>query len=232
MAAVLTVVAIVGGIVLGLANGGSPQNLRRFHPELWQVGVGGLAVELVLRVGGWSGGVAVLADLLATGALLAFAVANVRIGGMVLVVAGLAMNLVPLTLNWGTPTSAAALERAGVVEKGAGTSARLEGPRHVADGDDWFRWLGEVVALPTGQVISLGDGVQLIGYLLVTASVLRGRRVRRTDGSYRARIAPLGAGPARRRGPGLHPSRLEGTVTRRRAPASRDLDDASDLDDD
>jgi hypothetical protein len=216
MAALLTVLAVAIGIGVGLANGGSLDHVRRFRPQRWQIGVAGLAVEVLIRVSGMSGSPAVVLDLLATVALVVFVFANIRLGGMVLIAAGLILNLLPTFVNWGMPVSRGALERADVIDQGSTGRVELEGPRHVASDDDWLTWLGEVIALPTGQVISFGDGVLQAGYLLTTAALLRGRRVRRTnEGNYRRRIAPLGEGPARRRGPGLHPSRLDPRTIRR-----------------
>src|SRR4051794_15283113 len=131
MAALLTLLAIGAGIVVGLANGGGIEHVRRFRPERWQFGVAGLAVALLLGIGGWSGGWAVLFDIVASLALLVFVLANIRLGGMVLIAAGLILNLVPTVFSWGMPTSRAALERAGVIEEGAKGEVKLDGPRHV-----------------------------------------------------------------------------------------------------
>jgi len=230
MAALLTLGAIVAGLVVGLGNGGSLDRIRQYEPQVWQAGLAGLFVQVIIRVGGLSGGWAVVLEIISSLALLAFAVANIRLGGMVLVVAGLALNLVPTVIDWGVPTSRDALETAGIVEKSANGTIKLEGARHVATSADSLTWLGETIALPTGQVISFGDGLLQVGYLLVTASLVRGRVLRRSGaGSYRTRIAPLGQGPARRRGPGLHPSRLDPRALRgQRARADDDPDEATD----
>src|SRR4051794_11246035 len=105
MAALLTVIAIIGGIVVGLANGGGFDHARRFRPAQWPAGVAGLALELLIRVTGVSGSLAVVLELLATAALLVFVFANIRLGGMVVIAAGLILNLVPTLVNWGMPTS-------------------------------------------------------------------------------------------------------------------------------
>ena len=210
MAALLTVLAIAAGVARGIANGGRFERVLHFRPELWPVGAAGVAVQFLLRVTGIGGGWAVAIDILSGIALIWFALANIRVGGMVLVVAGLMLNMVPIVINWGMPTSLDALVRSGIVADPPPAVVDLDGPRHVATADDSLRWLGEVIAVPTKQVISFGDGLLQIGYLLVTASLLRGRIVRRDpDGDYPRRIAALGRGPVRRRGPGTHPSRLD-----------------------
>ncbi len=116
MAALLTLLAIVCGVVLGLAYGGNIDNLKSYRPHLWQALAGGIALQLLIVVGGLDGGWAVGVELISSVALLCFAVANIRLGGMVLVVAGLALNLIPTLFDWGIPTSRDALVTAGIVE--------------------------------------------------------------------------------------------------------------------
>lgn len=216
MAALLTVLAIGAGVALGLANGGSFERLRHLRPDMWPAGAAGLALQVLIRLTGMSGTLAVLVEIVSAIALITFAVANIRVGGMVLIVAGLGLNLLPTVVDWGIPTSRSALVSAGVIDDRPEARVELDGPRHVATSDDTLRWLGETIPLPTGQVISIGDVLLQIGYVLVVSSVLRGRVLRRPmDGEYGRRIAPLAEGPARRRGPGLHPSRLDHQGSRR-----------------
>ena len=229
MAALLTLLAIAAGAVLGISHGGSIERVLAYRPHLWPALAGGLAVQLLIRVAGIDGGFAVALEIISALALIVFAVANVRLGGMVLVVAGLSLNLVPTVVDWGMPTSRDALVTAGIIERSDRGKVQLDGARHVATDDDSLTWLGEVIALPTGQVITFGDVLLQFGYLFVTASLLRGRVLRDPgSGSYRRRIAPLGQGPARRRGPGLHPSRLDPNAI---AAARRSRREATDDDD-
>lgn len=210
MAALLTLLAIVAGGVVGLTNGGRIDRILEYRPQLWQALAGGLFLQLVIRVAGLDGSLAVVLEIISALALLAFTVSNVRLGGMVLVVAGLSLNLIPTVINWGMPTSRDALVTADIISASDRGTVKLEGARHVATDDDTLTWLGETIALPTGQVISFGDTLLQFCYLFVTASLLRGRVLRQDGGGdYRRRIAPLGQGPARRHGPGLHPSRLD-----------------------
>lgn len=230
MALLPTVLAIAIGVGLGLHWGGSLSNLQRWSPVLWEALLGGIVLTVVLDVVPWSGWFVGLLSIVATGALLAFAVVNVRIGGMVLVVAGLGLNLVVTILNWGMPVSTSALESAGVPAAG-GSGVVLTGGRTVASGAT-LGFLGDMIPLPWGQVISIGDVLVLVGIALVTASVLRGYEVGRRPGrgpsgpgrrgrpgDYRSALEALGRGPAPRRGPGLHPSRLPDERSRRRRRA-------------
>ncbi len=217
-----TLLALAVGVGLGLHWGGRIDNLRGWTPVLWEALVGGLVLTLLVDLVGWSGWFVTLLSVLATSALLAFAVLNIRVGGMVLVVAGLGLNLVVTVLNWGMPVSVAALRSSGAVDATTAASLTLTGGRTVAAGAR-LGFLGDVIPLPWGQVISIGDVSVLVGLALVTASLLRryevGRPVggrRGGPGEYRSALDALGRGPAPRRGPGLHPSRLDDDGGRRR----------------
>jgi hypothetical protein len=147
--------------------------------------------------------------------LRAFCVLNVRVGGMIVIVIGLSMNLIPVVVNWGMPVSRSAIISAGLVEGGSLANTEISGPRHLADDGDHLIFLSEIIALPpTSQVISFGDVVLLIGLALTLSSLLRNRllpsgRRRSSRGGipYQDAIAALGDGPAPRRGPGTHPAK-------------------------
>lgn len=215
MALLPTLLAIGIGVGLGLYWGGSLENMMTWRPLFWQALLGGLGVSLLLDLFGIGGFFGALLLILATAAMLAFAIANLRTGGMVLVAAGLGLNLFVTVINWATPVSGSALVSAGIVTTQQLGQVRLTGGRELADGA-LFGFLGDVIALPWGHIISIGDLLILCGIALVTASVLRqyqvgggsprsGRRNASTD--YRSALDALGRGPAPRRGPGLHPSR-------------------------
>lgn len=210
MAAVLLVLALGAGLALGRVYGGDFSRLLRTRPDMWQLLAVGLAFQALIRLLGVGGSWAMLLEIPSALALIGFAIANIRIGGMVMVAVGLTLNFVVTVINWGMPTSESAMISAGITTKAAASTLSLDGPRHLATSDDLLRFLGEVIALPGGLVISIGDVLLHIGYVLVVASLMRGRRLRRDlDGDYERRIAPLGRGPAPRRGPGTHPSRLD-----------------------
>lgn len=225
MALVPTLLAIGIGVGLGLLWGGRVSNLLEWVPPLWEALVGGIAVRVLLDLLPWSGFVPSTLAIASTAALLAFALVNVRIGGMVLVVAGLGLNLLVMIVNWGMPVSASALVSAGIVTEKQVGDVVLSGGREVADGA-FLGFLGDVIPLPWGQVISIGDVLVLVGIALVTASVLRryevgrrtpsGRGGRGGPGEYRSALEALGRGPAPRKGPGLHPSKLSGAEGGRR----------------
>ncbi|MEZ5238471.1 MAG: DUF5317 family protein [Microthrixaceae bacterium] len=181
-------------------------------------GVTLLVVTDLLGPQGWPG---VVMRIIALGLVTGFAVLNLRTGGMVLVAVGFALNLLVTVLNWGMPVSTSALTSSGIAQDPeAAANLALSGGREVADGA-LLGFLGDVIPLPWGQVVSIGDIIWLVGLALVTASVLRRYEVRSTrrsagsgrprrgrPGGYSQTLSALGRGPAPRRGPGLHPSRM------------------------
>lgn len=204
-----TVIAIIAGVGLGLAGGGALSNVMLWQPRHWWTAAAGIVLNLLIRVTGLSGSLAVVVDLIASGLLVWFAIVNIRTAGMVVIVAGLALNAVPTLLNWGTPVSRSAVVTAGLVT-GSIDQTTLDGPRHLENGD-WFGFLGETIAVPTGQVWSVGDIVLHLGYVLTIAAILRRRRIPGASGDgipYREAIRSLGDGPAPRRGPATHPSKF------------------------
>ncbi|MCB1028878.1 MAG: DUF5317 domain-containing protein, partial [Microthrixaceae bacterium] len=200
--------AIALGIGIGLLGGGNPGNLLQWRPAAWQVAAGAIALQVVADVFDWSGVIPFILSLASVAALLYVSWMNRRIGGMVLVAVGLAMNLVPMLINGGTPVSAAAMVSSGAIEESQVGSVELTGPRHLATSKDLVRPLGAVVPLPFGLVISFGDLVSLLGVTLVTQAVLRRRQVRAggpapparnpsvTLSTYQEALQTLGEGPA------------------------------------
>jgi hypothetical protein len=231
VALVPTLLATLLGVGLGIRWGGRLPHLLEWRPPASRVLLGGLAALALADLVAPPGALGVLLILVGMGAALSFAVINVRVGGMVLVAAGLGLDLLVTLVNFGTPVSGSALVSAGIVEQDELGEVVLSGGREVADGAV-LGFLGDVIPLPWGQVISLGDLLMLAGITLVTASLMRRYRVPggpalrghgrpNGDRDYRTALDALGRGPAPRRGPGLHPSRLHERRPRRGRPASR-----------
>jgi hypothetical protein len=209
-AAVPTLIAVLAGIALGLAGGGSFDNLLRWRPVAWQLVLGGIAIQLLFRLLPISGTFAVVLDVISMLLMITFVVLNIRVAGMVLILVGLVLNLVPTILNNGMPVSPDALVSAGLVEREDLALVELEGPRHVETDDDSLTFLGEVIAIPTGQVISFGDIVLLFGEMLTISALLRNRRI---GASSSRRPAPVSR--AARPGP---PPRKPPQKTNRKPP--------------
>jgi hypothetical protein len=226
-----TLLAIAVGVGLGLRWGGRIAHVLEWRPVLPLALAAGLAALALADLAGLRGAPGATLSILGMASLLAFAVVNIRTGGMVLVVAGLGLDLLVTLLNFGTPVSGSALVSSGLVDRGELDDVVLTGGRTLADGAV-LAFLGDVIPLPWGQVISIGDLLTLAGIALVTASLLRrfevggprrvgghGAGAARTD--YRTALDALGRGPAPRRGPGLHPSRLDERRRRRPGPGAR-----------
>lgn len=218
MAAVIpTLLAVAAGIVLGLRGGGRPTRLLRWRPVLWEAAAVALVIQVAFRVLPISGGFAVVLDLVAVAAALAFALANLRVPGMVVIVAALVLHAVPVIVNWGMPVRPGALVSAGLVEEDELDAVELEGPRHLADDGDRLGFLSETIPLPTGQVLSLADVVGLVGVALVISALMRGRRI---GGSLPTAPRRRPAGPRTRRPAPPPPVR--------RRPARRDAFEVRD----
>ena len=121
------------GVALGLRWGGRIDNLASWRPALLYVLAGGVSLTILVDVLPFSGWFMALLSLVAMGLLLAFAVVNVRTGGMVLVVVGVGLNFLVTLVNWGTPVSLAALESAGIVSGVPAAQLELDGGRKAAD---------------------------------------------------------------------------------------------------
>jgi hypothetical protein len=232
-----TLLAIGIGVGLGLHWGGRLDNLLAWRPPVWQALVGGVVLLMLLDVVPIGGPFIAFLRIVGLGAVLFFAVINVRIGGMVLVAVGVGLDLLVTVLNWGTPVSGSALVSAGIANEADLGSVQLNGGRELADGAT-LGFLGDTIPLPWGHVISIGDVLVLVGIALVTASVARRFQVgggysgfggngrfngRGGPSDYRSALDALGRGPAPRRGPGLHPSRLpkQGSGAKRRIATGR-----------
>ncbi|MEZ5269058.1 MAG: DUF5317 family protein [Microthrixaceae bacterium] len=225
MALIPTLLALGVGVALGLRWGGSISNVAEWRPELWQLGLGGVSLLVITDVIGFGGTPAVLLRIVALGLITAFAVLNVTTGGMVLVAVGFGLNFLVTLINWGMPTSASALASAGIADSAEAASALvLNGGREVADGA-LLGFLGDVIPLPWGQVISIGDIIWLVGLALVTASVMRryevGRRGRPGSGAVVRATTAIRSRPW---GVGLLLARVRACTRRvsaRGAPAAR-----------
>lgn len=169
----LTVLALVAGVALGLAAGG---RLRRAaaKPLRWPWLVAG-AVALY-----WSSSLfgAAQGAVVALGcsylALIAFAVANLRLVGMAVVLVGLLLNLAVVVANGAMPVDAAAVVAAGVADPGQLGSLDLGPARQWQEPGDRLAALGDVVPVaPLNEVVSFGDLIMAAGLGNVAFRLLR-----------------------------------------------------------
>jgi hypothetical protein len=174
--------AIPIGLLAGFALGGSLERLGRIQVRLAWVAVLAVAVQLVLFS---PLGDAIPADagraiyVASTAAVLIVVLANVRVPGIPLVVAGAALNLAAILANGGAmPADPAALATAGIA---------LDGPSNsVVVADPALRPLTDIYALPgwlpLANVFSVGDVLIGLGVVVVIAAAMRTPIVLREPG--------------------------------------------------
>jgi hypothetical protein len=167
-------------VILGYLFGGRLRRLEQLQLRWWPLVIVGLAVQFLPLPEGSAG-----TDLVVRTAvlgvsyalLLLFALLNMRLPGMVLVVIGLAANATVIMSNGGMPVSEEALRDSGqpevvgiLIEEGADK-------HHLLDDDDVLTFLADVIAVPepVSQVISIGDVFVYAGLIWLTVTAMRGR---------------------------------------------------------
>jgi len=193
-----TALALVLGIVGGIAAGGRLANVTRRPLELvWLLALS-VALQVVaesLDIHGSAGLAMVLASYVG---LAAFAIANIRFVGMPVVLVGLLCNLVVITANGGMPVREDAIVAAGAATRDEIRTLEFGAKRHLEDRTDVVTFLGDIVPVPpTREVLSFGDlilaaGVADVIFRLLKPAEPRTRRERR-DRREPARAAGLRA---------------------------------------
>ena len=179
-----TAAAVAAGVVLGLALGGRPSNIGRRPLQLVSVLVVSVALQALAESVDIDDALGLAIVLVSYAGLSAFAVANIRLVGMPVVLVGLACNLAVITVNGGMP-----VDREAIVAAGVATDAEIDhldfgAKRHLEDGDR-LMFLGDVVPVSlTSEVLSFGDLILAFGVADVIFRLLRplGDRRRREDG--------------------------------------------------
>jgi hypothetical protein len=165
--------AVLGGLVVGAALGGSLRRLERLPlHSLWIV-LSAVVVQVVASVllsgGAYSTGL-VVSLLLA----LAFVARNPQLAGRGLLVGGLALNAAVIIVNGAMPVRATAAAHAGV-----SVSQLINDPRHeIESGGTHLALLDDRVPLPLpvgAQVLSAGDVLVAAGAGLLVAQAMRRR---------------------------------------------------------
>ena len=178
-----TAAAVAAGVVLGLALGGRPSNIGRRPLQLVSVLVVSVALQVVAESVDIPDTAGLALVLISYAGLSAFAVANIRLVGMPVVLVGLACNLAVITVNGGMP-----VQREAIVDAGVATDAEIDhldfgAKRHLEDGDR-LMVLGDIVPVSlTAEVLSFGDLILAFGVADVIFRLLRpiGERRRRDD---------------------------------------------------
>jgi hypothetical protein len=175
----LILATIVVAFVIGFVAGRSPMGFPSTPIRWGWVALAGIALQLVPLQG--DGAFAALIG--SFGLLILFAVANLRAGGFLMILVGLALNVLVISANHGMPVTARALRDSG--QASTLTDLIANGAKHhLADSGTVLTPLADVIALanPIGQALSVGDiCVHLgVGWFIV-AGMEPGRARRRRE---------------------------------------------------
>jgi hypothetical protein len=177
---ILFAAVILLAFLLGYVFGGRIRRFEQLHLRWPWLAVAGLALQFVPLPDGASGTDLVVRTAVLSCSyllLLAFAALNIRLAGVPLILAGLALNLLVIASNGGMPVSREALESSGqgdvlqeLIDEGAAK-------HHLLTDDDVLTPLADVIPVggPIKQVVSLGDVFVYAGVVWLIVAVMRGR---------------------------------------------------------
>jgi hypothetical protein len=177
-----TAVAVVLGIALGLATGGRIANVSRRPLELVSLLAASVALQVVAELTDLGDTLGLALVLVSYVGLSAFAVANIRLVGMPVVLVGLLCNLAVITVNGGMPVRDDAIVAAGAAERDELSTLDFGAKRHLEERDDVLTVLGDIIPVrPAREVVSFGDLILAVGvadvlFRLLRPSGARGRR--------------------------------------------------------
>ena len=203
----LLLAVVVLSVCLGYLFGGRLDRLEALRPRWWGLVILGLGIQFIPLPNGATGTdlvirTAVLA--LSYSLLLTFALVNVRMPGMFLVVIGLACNMTVIVANGGMPASAQALIDSCQEDVVAYVREQGADKHHLLTDDDQLTFLADVIAVPQpiGQAVSVGDILVYAGLTWLIVATMRG---------WTPSARPAGSGPRRgkhRRGATREPEPL------------------------
>lgn len=177
----LLLAMVAAAIVAGYLTGGRLSGFERLRLRWWPLAPVGLVLQVL--PGGELAGIdedtVGLALLIGSYVLLGvFAGRNVATAGFPLVLAGLAMNLLVISLNGGMAVTERALIRSGQEEAVEILREDGNGKHHLAnEKEDVLLVLADVIPVgwPFEQVVSPGDLVLYTGVAWLIVAVMRGR---------------------------------------------------------
>ena len=168
---IITVVLAVG---IGLLAGGRLSGLSAMRFRLVPAALAGLLLQFLVPPGIWQQ-VLLLASFLL---LSAFAVANIKIPGFTLILAGIVMNFLVIGVNAGMPVPRWSLERSDQIQELEFLIEHGGAKHHLATEEDTLMFLADVIPLPSPirQSVSAGDVVTYAGVAYVIVAGMRRRR--------------------------------------------------------
>lgn len=193
-----TTIAIVAGLVAGLVAGGRPRYAARRTLRWWPALAVGASAQWVPELLDVPEDAAFLAVVVSYVALGAFAVANLGLVGMPVVLVGLAFNVAVIMPNGGMPVRGSAVVAAGIADDQAGAAAIDYGSkRHLEDEGDRLTVLGDIIPVPPlREVLSFGDLILAAGIGNVVFRLLRPRHVPRPAPEADDAVVSVAEGPA------------------------------------
>ena len=176
-------------VAIGYARGGRLATLGLLRLRWQGLAIAGLALQILL----WPGGTWPLVYLYVSFVILTvFAVANIRIVGVPLILIGIALNFAVIAVNQGMPVSRAAIVNSGQASSVDELVNEGGAKHHLASAEDELRFLGDVIALrPLEQAISVGDVFTYGGVMILIAAGM-GRRTKREPVSAPALVGGAG----------------------------------------
>lgn len=176
-----TVVAVVVGLALGLLTGGRLQHVGDHHFRGAPLLVAGLVIQgLSGRIGG--DGLTVPLVIVSYLLLIAFAVANLAVLGMGVVLIGLLMNFATIAVNGGMPVRRSAVVAAGIASWDEVDDLDMHEKRHLERPDDDLMVISDIIPVPMlREVLSFGDLVMVVGVADVLVHLLHPAPARRRD---------------------------------------------------
>lgn len=177
-----TALAVVGGLVLGLVFGGRASNLGRQPLRWWPALALGVLLQAAAETLDVRESVGLSMVYVSYGFLIVFAVRNLRLVGMPIVLLGLVLNTLVIGINGGMPVREEAIRAAGHLMPDEIATVDFGAKRHLEDDSDRLVFLGDVIPVrPTREVLSFGDLLLAFGVANVLFRLLRPVQVGDTD---------------------------------------------------
>lgn len=216
---ILFAAVIVFAFLAGFLFGGRIRRFEELHLRWSWLAIAGLALQFVPLPGGATGtDLAVRTAVLSCSyvLLLTFAAVNIRLAGVPLIFAGLALNLLVIASNGGMPVSRGALESSGQADVLQVLLDEGAAKHHLLTDADVLTPLADVIPVggPIRQVVSAGDVLVYAGVAWLIVAVMRGRipqASRARSGSYRGKHRKGAGSTADPEPPALPAATMSGT---------------------
>ena len=167
----ITLVLAVG---IGLISGGHLSGLSAMRFRLGPAALAGLLLQFLVPPGIWQQVLLAASFIL----LSAFALANLKIAGFSLILAGILMNFLVIAVNQGMPVPKWSLERSDQIQELNFLIEHGGAKHHLATEEDTLLFLADVIPLPSPirQSVSAGDVVAYVGVAYVIIAGMRRKR--------------------------------------------------------